>query len=284
MHEQDGLTRFPLPRRGFLTGGLVTGFTMATTVVEAQAIHTDPAGLDAGETSIPTADGTLPAYYARPQGGGPFPVVLVVEEVFGVHEYIRDVCRLLARQGFLAVATEYYAREGALSDAMNYPQVMAIIGRAPDATIMTDMDATSAWAAAHHGDGTRLAVLGFCRGGRVTWLYAAHNARLRAAVAFYGPMMGQPTPIQPKGPLDVAGQIHCPLLGLYAGPKDPSTSAEQIAQAEATAKAHGKTVEIVVYPDAGHGFHADYRPSYVKADAEDAWGRALAWMRRYDGP
>ncbi len=283
MSELDGLTRFPLARRGFVTGGLVAGFTLATTTVEAQAIRTDTAGLGAGEVRVPVGEGTLPAYYARPAGQGPFPVVLVIEEIFGVHEYIRDVCRRLAKQGYLAIATELYARLGTLQDMMSAAQIDSeIISRAPDAQVMADLDSTAAWADANHGDPARLAALGFCRGGRAVWLYAAHATRLRAAVAFYGPMMGQPNALHPKGPLDVAGDINCPLLGLYAGPKDPSTSAEQIAQAEATAKAHGKTVEIVVYPDAGHGFHADYRPSYVRADAEDAWGRALAWLGKYE--
>jgi carboxymethylenebutenolidase len=272
-----------MARRGFVMTGLISGFTLATTRVEAQAIHTDPTGLVAGETKVPVADGDLPAYFARPEGTGPFPTVLVVEEIFGVHEYIQDVCRRLAKLGYLAVATEYFARLAPLQDMMSAVQIdNQIISRAPDAQLMSDMDATAAWAAANHGDPARLAAMGFCRGGRNTWLYAAHNPHLKAAVVFYGPMSGKPTPIQPKGPLDVAGEIHCPLLGLYAGTQDPSTTPEQIAQAEATAKAAGKDVQIVVYPDAAHGFHADYRPSYNKADAEDAWSRMVAFLRAHD--
>ena len=282
MNELAGLTRFPLPRRGFVMSGLIGGFTLATTRVDAQAIQTDTAGLAAGEVKVSSGGTELPAYYARPQGTGPFPTILVVEEIFGVHEYIRDICRRLAKQGFLAVATEYYARLGELQDMTSAMQIdQQIISRAPDDQLMADMDATAAWAAANHGDPARLSIIGFCRGGRNVWLYAAHNPTLKAAVAFYGPMGGAPSPIQPKGPLDVAGQIKCAFLGLYAGAKDPSSSPEQIKQAEAEAKSTGHDVQIVVYPDAAHGFHADYRPSYNKADAEDAWGRMLAWLRAH---
>ncbi len=282
MSEVSGLTRFPMARRGFVMGSLIGGFTMATTRVDAQAIQTDTAGLEAGETKVTSGDTPLPAYFARPQGAGPFPTVLVVEEIFGVHEYIRDVCRRLAKQGFLAVATEYYARLGELQDMMSAAQLDSqIIAHAPDDQLMADMDATAAWAAANGGDPAKLSTIGFCRGGRNVWLYAAHSPTLKTAVAFYGPMGGSPTPIQPKGPLDVAGQIKCAFLGLYAGTKDPSSSPEQIKQAEAAAKATGKDVQIIVYPDAAHGFHADYRPSYNKADADDAWGRMLAWFRTH---
>ncbi|WP_158746686.1 dienelactone hydrolase family protein [Acidisphaera sp. L21] len=282
MNELAGLTRFPLARRGFVMSSLISGFTLATTRVDAQAIQTDTAGLDAGETKITTSDSQLPAYYARPQGAGPFPTVLVVEEIFGVHEYIKDICRRLAKQGFLAVATEYYARLGELQDMTSAMQLDGqIISRAPDGLLMSDMDSTAEWAASNHGDPARLSIIGFCRGGRNVWLYAAHNPKLKAAVAFYGPMGGAPTAIQPKGPLDVAGQIKCPILGLYAGTKDPSSSPEQIKQAEAAAKSTGLDAQIIVYPDAAHGFHADYRPSYNKTDADDAWTRMLAWLRTH---
>ena len=282
MNDIPGLTSFPLARRGFIMTSVISGFTLATTRVEAQAIKTDSAGLVTGEAKVPVPEGMLPAYFARPEGAGPFPVVLVVEEIFGVHEYIQDVCRRLAKQGYLAVATEYYARLGNLADMMSAVEINSkIISKAPDAELMADMDATARWAAANHGSDSRLAVLGFCRGGRAAWLYAAHNPVLKAAVAFYGPMNGAPSAIQPKGPLDVAGDINCPLLGLYAGTKDPSTSPAQIKQAEATAKAAGKTAQIVVYPDAGHGFHADYRATYNKAAAEAGWLHMLTWFHTY---
>jgi len=279
--EIAGLRDYPLARRGMLMTGLISGFTLATQRVEAQAIHTDVTGLEAGEAEIPTTEGKLPAYYARPAGKGPFPIILVNEEIFGVHEYIKDVCRRLAKAGYLAVATEYYARLGDLSKMTDSKQIFSdVISKAPDAQYMSDLDSTAAWAQHHDGSATRLGVIGFCRGGRQTWLYAAHSPQLKAAVAFYGPVGGAPSPIQPQTALDLAADLKCPLLGLYGG-QDPGIPVEAIKQAEAKAKAAHKIVEIVIYNDAPHGFHADYRPSYRQADAEDGWKRALAWFHRF---
>lgn len=278
--ELAGLHRYPLARRGLVMGGLMSGFTLATERVDAQVIHTDTNGLDAGETQIPVSDGHLPAYFARPAQGTQFPVVLVNEEIFGVHEHIKDLCRRLAKIGYLAVATEYYARIADLSKMTDIPTIFKeVISKKPDAEYMTDADATVAWAQSHKGDMTRLAVTGFCRGGRQTWLYAAHNPNLRAAVAWYGPIKGATSAIQPKTVMDIADQIHCPLLGLYGG-QDQSIAVDDVRAAAAKAKAAGKTVEIVVYPDAPHGFNADYRPSYRAADAKDGWARMLAWFKQ----
>ncbi len=278
--EAAGLKRFPLARRGMMMTSLMTGFTLATTRVDAQAIKTDMAGIDAGEFQLKVADGMLPAYFARPTGAGPFPTVLVIEEIFGVQEYIKDTCRRFAKLGYMAVATELYARNGDLSKASGFEQIGPIIAAAPTATTFTDLDSSAAWAAANKGSADRLGVTGFCRGGRLTWLYASHNPKLKAAVAWYGPIMGPTSDIQPIGPLDVADKLDCPLLGLY-GAKDTGIKVEDVEKAAAKAKAAGKTVEIVVYPDAGHGFHADYRPSYVVADAADGWNRLQAWFKKY---
>ena len=276
-----GLHSYPLARRGFVMTALISGFTLATVRAEAQAIHTGTEGLVAGEVQIPTADGNIPAYFARPEGAGPFPTVLVIEEIFGVHEYIKDTCRRFAKAGYLAVAPELYARQGDLSKMTDVQQIVReVISKAPDAQAMGDLDATAKWAAQNHGNPAKLAITGFCRGGRVTWLYAAHNPNLKAAVAWYGPLGGATSEIQPKTVLDMADQIKVPLLGLYGG-KDGSIPVEQVRAAEAKAKAAGKTVEIVIYPDAGHAFHADYRPSYVKDAAEDGWKQTLAWFRKY---
>ena len=273
--------RYPVARRRFMMSGLISGLTLATTRVEAQAIHTDTTGLVAGETRVPVADGELPAYYARPDDSGPHGVVLVIEEIFGVHEYIKDTCRRLAKAGYLAVAPELYARLADLSKMSDVQQILRdVIGNAPDATVCSDLDDTAAWAMANGGASGRLGVTGFCRGGRATWLYAAHNSALRAAVAWYGPVLGPTSPIQPHNPLDVADQLKCPLLGLYGGQDTGIRQADVKAAAE-KARAAGKTVEIVVYPDAPHGFHADYRPSYRAADAADGWQRMLAWFERY---
>jgi carboxymethylenebutenolidase len=277
----SGLRDYPLARRGVLMTGLISGFTLATQRVEAQAIHTDSQGIEAAETQIPTKDGKLPAYYAKPAGKGPFPIVLVNEEIFGVHEYIKDVCRRLAKAGYLAVATEYYARIGDLSKMTDIKQIIAdVISKAPDAQYMSDLDSTAEWASQNGGSPTRIGVMGFCRGGRQTWLYAAHSPNLKAAVAFYGPFGGNPSAIQPQTAMDLAAEIKCPVLGLYGG-QDQGIPVDSVHQAEAKAKAANKTVEIVIYPDAPHGFHADYRPSYKPADAEDAWKRTLAWFHRF---
>nr|WP_294503769.1 dienelactone hydrolase family protein [uncultured Rhodopila sp.] len=279
--ETAGLRDYPLARRGVLMTGLISGFTLATQQVEAQAIHTGTEGLDAGEAQIPTGDGKLPAYFAKPARKGTFPVVLVNEEIFGVHEYIKDVCRRLAKAGYFAVATEYYARIGDLSKMTDVQQIIAeVISKTPDDRYMADLDATAAWALDNGGSATRVGVMGFCRGGRQTWLYAAHSPHLKAAVAFYGPLGGNPSAIQPVTGLDVADKLKCPLLGLYGG-QDASIPVDLVHQAEAKAKAAHEIVEIVVYPDAPHGFHADYRPSYRQADAEDAWNRTLGWFRRF---
>ena len=276
-----GLRRYPLARRGFVMTSLISGFTLATTRVDAQAIQTDATGLDAGEVQVPVKDGKLPVYYARPAKGAGFPIILVNEEIFGVHEYIQDVCRRFAKLGYMAVAPEIYFRNADFPKMTDPQQIMRdVIFKTPDDEILSDLDATFSWAAQNHGDAAHIGEIGFCFGGRNTWLYAAHNPNLKAAVAFYGHIKNPTSDIKPKTALDIADQIHCPVLGLYGG-QDPSNPADLIHQAEAKAKAAGKTVEIVIYPDAPHGFHADYRPSYRQADAEDAWTRMLAWFKRY---
>ncbi|QEE39981.1 MULTISPECIES: dienelactone hydrolase family protein [unclassified Methylobacterium] len=278
--ELDGLMTPPLSRRGFVMTSLISGLTVATTRVEAQAIHTDATGIEAGEVKIPAADGPMPAYRAVPNGAGPFPIVLVIEEIFGVHEYIKDICRRLAKAGYCAVAPELYARQGDLS-TMTDPKIIIrdIISKTPDAQWIGDLDATAAWAAsAAKGDAGRLGVMGWCRGGRDAWLYAAHRRDLKAAVAWYGPLGGDRTAIQPRTAGDVAAEIHAPLLALYGGADTgiPPASAEE---ARDKARQAGRSVELVIYPDAPHGFHADYRPSYRKDAAEDGWTRALAFLK-----
>ena len=280
MDGLQGLLTPPLARRGFMMTTLIAGFTMATERVDAQAIHTDSVGLVAGEMDVPVADGHLPGYFARPQGAGPFPIVLVVEEIFGVHEYIKDTCRRLAKLGYLAATAELYARIGDLSKMTQMSDIMGVINKAPDATVMTDLDAVAAWAAANEGDPNRLGITGFCRGGRAVWLYAAHNPHLKAAVAWYGPIGGTRTDIQPQTVMDIAGDIKCPLLGLY-GEKDPGIPPADVQAAAAKARAAGIPVEIVEYPDAAHAFHADYRPSYVRDAAMDGWERMQAWFHKY---
>ena len=268
-------------RRTFLMTTLMTGFTTAVARAETVPIHTDATGLIAGEVQVPVADGHLPAYAARPAGAGPFPTILVIEEIFGVHEYIQDICRRFAKLGYLAVAPELYARLGDFSRMTDPKQIISdVINRAPDATVLSDLDSTAAWAFLHGGDPGRLGVNGFCRGARDTWLYAEHSKVLKAAVAWYGPVRGPSTPIQPRQPIDLAGSLRCPLLGLYGG-KDPSIDQTDVQHAAAIARAAGKPVTIKVFPEAGHGFHADYRASYDPAAAKEGWAEALAFFRAH---
>jgi carboxymethylenebutenolidase len=267
-------------RRGFIVTSLGAGFALATQPIMAQtAIKTDTEGLTAGEIQVPTGDGPLAAYRAMPAGGAKLPTVLVVHEIFGVHEYIKDVCRRLAKVGYLAIAAEMYARHGDVSKMSNIREILdGPVAAASDAEHMSDLDACAAWAAKNGGDPDRLAITGFCRGGRTTWLYAAHNPKLKAAVAWYGQLEGAPSKNQPKWPLDLAAEMKAPVLGLYGG-KDQGISADDIeAMREAIRKAGGKS-QIHVYPDAPHAFHADYRPTYRKEPAEDGWQRMLAWFK-----
>jgi carboxymethylenebutenolidase len=217
-----------------------------------------------------------------PATGGPFPVVLVVQEIFGVHEHIKDVCRRFAKEGYLAIAPEMYARQGDPSKFADWKQLFAeIVSKVPDAQVMSDLDAAVAWAGkSSSGDVKRVAVTGFCWGGRITWLYAAHSANLKAGVAWYGRLVGQATELQPKYPLDVAAALKAPVLGLYGGQDQgiPLADGEKMRAALAAAKSPS---EIVVFPDAPHGFLADYRPSYRAADAAEAWKQCLAWFRRH---
>jgi len=280
MDGLDGLATSPFSRRGFVMTSLMTGLTLATTSVAAQAIHTDAAGLVAGEVSIPAGDGPMPGYRAMPEGPGPFPVILVIEEIFGVHDYIKDVCRRLAKAGYCAVAPELYARQGDLSTMTDAKVIIRdVIAKTPDAQWIADLDAAAAWAvSASNGDGTRLATMGWCRGGRGVWLYAAHRRDLKAGVAWYGPVGGERTAIQPRTADDVAGEIHAPILALYGG-ADTGIPVASVEAARDKAVAAGKSVELVVYPDAPHGFHADYRPSYRREAAEEGWTRALAFLK-----
>ncbi len=281
LSEIKGLHRYPIVRRGFVMTSLISGFTLATQRVEAQAIQTDTTGIDAGEMQVPVKDGKLPGYYARPAKGTGFPVVLVNEEIFGVHEYIKDICRRLAKLGYMAVAPEIYARIADLSKMTDTQQIFRdVISKKSDAETYSDLDATLAWAAKNKGSATAIAETGFCRGGRNTWMYAAHNPRLKAAVAWYGPVKGNTSDIQPQMPIDIADKIYCPLLGLYGG-KDTSIQVADVEATMAKAKAAKKIVELKVYPDSPHGFHADYRPSYHETDAKDGWNLMLAWFKRY---
>jgi len=272
----------PLSRRGFVVTSLATGFAAAAGPVVAETmIKTDTAGLDAKEIKIPAAGGDMPGYVAMPAQGSSFPVVLVVHEAFGVHEHIKDLCRRLAKSGYLAVAPELYARQG---DASKYtmqeiPKLLSeVISKVPDAQVMGDLDAAAAWAEKNKGNGAKLAITGFCWGGRIVWLYAAHSAKLKAGVAWYGRIVGTGNAMTPKNPIDLAKDLKAPVLGLYGG-KDQGIPVDTVEMMQSEAKKAGNKTEIHIYPNSGHGFNADYRPSYNADDAKDGWARMLAWFK-----
>ena len=274
------LPKVDVTRREFTVTTLAAGFALAVQPVSAQTITTDTNGLEAGEVKIPVKDGTIPAYRAMPSTGGPFPVVLVVQEIFGVHEHIKDLCRRLAKAGYLAVAPEMYARQGDVSKMENIGDIISkVVSKVPDSQVMADLDATVAWAkASGKGDTTKLAITGFCWGGRVVWLYSAHNPSVKAGAAWYGRVVGNMDELHPKNPIDVANDLKAPVLGLY-GAKDRGIPVSSVETMRTALKKAGKPSEIVVYEEADHGFNADYRPTYHKASAEDAWKRMLAWFK-----
>jgi carboxymethylenebutenolidase len=273
------LPRSQWTRRDFVMTSLVTGFALSAQPVSAETITTDTNGLDAGEVKVPTADGSIPAYRAMPAQGGSFPTILVVQEVFGVHEHIKDICRRLAKAGYYAIAPELYARQGNPAEVSDIQElIQKIVVKVPTDQVMSDLDAAVAYAkSSGKADTTKLAVTGFCWGGWATWMYAAHNPNLKAAVAWYGSDR-KLTELTPKNPVDIASEVKCPVLAFYGG-QDQSIPQNTIDKREAACKAADKTCEVKVYPDAPHGFNADYRPSYRPDDAKDAWARMLAWFQ-----
>ncbi len=270
-----------LSRRGFVKTAVGSSFAAAVLPVMAQTIKTDSDGLTVGEVTIPVGDFKMPAYRAQPAGRTGLPMILVVSEIFGVHEYIADVARRFAKLGYLAIAPELFVRQG---DAQSYGEVsklMAeVIAKTPDAQVMGDLDACVAWAKGNGGDTAKLGITGFCWGGRTTWMYTAHNPAVKAAVAWYGPVARSYFPGD-RSALDVAASIKAPVLGLY-GAADGGIPNDTVEKMGAALKAAGNTTsEMVLYPDTPHAFHADYRPSYRKQQAEDGWKRATAWFKTH---
>jgi len=267
-------------RREFVVSTLASGFAMAVQPVAAQTqVTTDAKGLEAGEVKIAAKDGEIPAYRAQPAGRKDLPTILVVQEIFGVHEHIKDLCRRLAKSGYLAIAPELYARQGDVSKMSTIDEIRPIVSKVPDAQVMSDLDAAADWAAKHNGNPGKLGVTGFCWGGRIVWLYAAHNPKLKAGVAWYGRVEGQGTELKPKNPMDLVKDMKAPVLGLYGG-ADAGIPTEGVERMREAMKAAGKTADIRVYPNTPHGFNADYRPSYRKEAAEDGWRRMLEWFHR----
>jgi carboxymethylenebutenolidase len=265
-----------LTRRAFVVTSLASGFALAVSPVSAETITTDTTGLVAGDVKI----GAMPAYRAMPDGKGPFPLVLVVQEIFGVHEHVKDVCRRFAKAGYMAVAPELFARQGDVSKLQGIDEILKVVAKVPDEQVMGDLDATVAWAKkSGKADGARVAITGFCWGGRIVWLYSARPG-VKAGVAWYGRLSHALNANLTTTAIDVAAKLKAPVLGLYAG-KDagiPLSHVELMRREIANAKGAS---EIVVYPDAEHAFFADYRPSYSKAAAEDAWPKLLAWFKKH---
>ena len=279
-----GLTKTaPFSRRGFMTASaaVAAGYTLAAGPVRADVIKTDTDGLEVGDAKIKVADGEMPGYFAKPKGASNPPVVLVAMEIFGLHEYIKDVTRRLAKLGALAVAPDYYFRKGTdLTKITDIPQLLPIVNAKPDAELLSDLDATVAWAKAQGGDTTKLGIIGFCRGGRTVWEYAAHSTALKAGVAFYGPVVDPQNPLWPKSATQLAPDMKAPVLGLY-GSADTGIPVAQVEAMKAALADNKKTAEFKIYPDAPHGFHADYRATYREDAAKDAWNQLQSWFRKY---
>jgi carboxymethylenebutenolidase len=272
-------------RRDFVRTAVGSGFAAAVLPVTAQTIRTDSTDLTVGEVTIQIGDFKMPAYRAMPaklSASGKLPVVLVVSEIFGVHEHIADVARRFAKLGYLAIAPELFVRQGDAGSYGEISKLMAeVVSKVPDAQVMGDLDACVAWAAANGGDMQRVGVTGFCWGGRITWLYAAHSDKVKAAVAWYGRLVGATSPTQPAQPIDLVGKLNAPVLGLYGGedPGIPVASVEQMKAALINGSQAARRSQFVVYPGAQHAFHADYRPSYNKDSALDGWKRCIAWFK-----
>ena len=273
-------------RREFLVTSIFAAGTFAASVLPIQAqtqIHTDDKGLVAGEVHIPVADGQIPAYRAMPDKGKKFPILMVVHEIFGVHEYIQDVCRRFAKLGYLAIAPALYARQGDVKDLKDPREINTkIFSQIPDTQSMSDLDATAAWAGKNGGDPKKLFITGFCWGGRIVWLYAVHNPKVKAGAAWYGRVMptenSPVTAAQPTSPIDHVKELTVPVIGFYGG-LDKGITLDQVQRMQDELKKGKSGSQIVVYPNADHGFHADYRPSYNRQAAEDAWAKLLAWFR-----
>lgn len=284
--SDSGVAMIDPGRRDFLKTVLGTGFAAAVMPVAAQnVIKTGAEGLTAGTVALSVKGQSVPVYRAQPAGKNDLPVILVVSEIFGVHEHIADVARRFARLGYLAIAPELFVRQGDAKAIPEIPRLMAeVVNKVPDAQVMGDLDACAAWAKANGGDTRRLGITGFCWGGRVTWLYAAHNPAVKAAVAWYGRLVGNSSALQPAHPVDLVGKLKAPVLGLYGG-ADAGIPVATVAQmqnalAEGGSKA-GKASEFVVYPDTPHAFHADYRPTYRKPAAQDGWKRCVEWFKSH---
>ncbi|OKH47983.1 dienelactone hydrolase family protein [Scytonema sp. HK-05] len=271
-----------ITRRKFIaTATLATGFALAVQPISAQVITTDAKGLVAGAVKIPVKDGEIPAYRAMPATGKNFPILLVIQEIFGVHEHIQDVCRRFAKLGYVAIAPELFVRQGDVSKLSSVEEIRQVVVKVPDAQVLSDLDATTEWGIKlAQGNADKLGITGFCWGGRITWLYSAHNPKVKAGVAWYGRLVGDATELTPKHPVDIASALKVPILGLYGG-KDTGIPLDTVQQMRSRLASSSSKSEIIVYPDAPHAFFADYRPSYREKEAKDGWQRLQAWFKQH---
>jgi carboxymethylenebutenolidase len=281
----EGLAKMvpPQTRRGFMTStaAAAAGYTLLAGPVRADVIKTDTNGLATGDGKVKVAGGEMPVYFAKPANVSNPPVILVAMEIFGLHEYIKDVTRRLAHLGAFAIAPDYYFRAGTdLTKIDEIQKLFPIVNAKPDKELFADLDATVDWAKSQGGDSSRLGIMGFCRGGRTVWLYSTHNPNLKAGVAFYGSLADPENDVWPKNALSLASEVKEPVLGLY-GAEDTGIKVEQVKDMEARLKAAGKTAEFHIYDGAPHGFHADYRPSYREQQAKQAWGELTNWFKKY---
>ncbi|MBE9050525.1 dienelactone hydrolase family protein [Nostocales cyanobacterium LEGE 11386] len=274
-----------ITRRKFITTAtLATGFALAVQPISAQVITTDAQGLVAGAVKIPVSDGEIPAYRAVPVKGENFPIVLVIQEIFGVHEHIQDVCRRFANLGYLAIAPEMFVRQGDVSKLTSIDEIRPIVAKVPDAQVLSDLDATVDWAVkSAKGNAKKLGITGFCWGGRITWLYAAHNPQVKAGVAWYGRLVGDNTELTPQHPVDIASDLRVPVLGLYGG-QDTGIPLDTVEQMRVRLKSSSSQSKIIVYPDAPHAFFADYRPSYRETEAKQGWQCLQSWFKQHLQP
>lgn len=269
-------------RRHFINTSIGMGYALAVMPIWASAISTPSSKLDCSDLKIPIGKDTIPAYFAQPQNKGRHPCVIVIHEIFGVHEYIRDVCRRLAKEGYCVIAPDLFSRYGDASKLNNIKELIQnIVSKTSQAEIYTDLDAVVTWLESHPGaDSTRIGMTGFCWGGNITWMYAAHNSKLKAGVAWYGRLKGDTNPKQPKFPIDIAQDLNVPVLGLYGGKDEgiPIASVEEMRLALNKGKSQS---QIIVYPEAGHAFHADYRPSFVESAAKKGWQELIQWFQKH---
>ncbi|WP_348945209.1 dienelactone hydrolase family protein [Chitinibacter sp. FCG-7] len=257
-----------------------TAFTPAVATVESTRIHTDEQGLVTRDIRFLRDDTHITAYVAQPEGTGPFPVVLLVHEIFGVHEHIRDVARRLAKLGYLSIAPELFSRQGDVSQLHSIDEIRPIVAQVPDTQVLADLDAALDWVVQHGGDPERVAITGFCWGGRITWLYAAHQSKIKAAVAWYGRLQGERNHLQPSHPIDASAQLQAPVLGLYAS-DDSGIPLDDVTRFQAALAAVESPSRVIVYPGAPHAFYADYRPSYRTSAARDGWQKLQNWLRQH---